>query len=89
MSYGHRPSNRVETIDMKHKHENEILSRLLELTNGIPYEITPEERAELEEVKDYQKNREKDRVRQERLNERRREEKRLLDQARGNTAEAT
>ena len=86
---GQQLSDRIETIDIKYKHENDILSRLLELTHGVPYEITPEERAELEEVKDYQTDRERDRARQAKLNETKREEQRLLNLARGNTAKVT
>jgi len=81
----HNPLNRVETIDMKHKHESEILSRLLELTNGAPYETTPEEHAELMELEDHKRSSQRDREAQARLNEVKKQEKALLDQARGIT----
>lgn len=68
---------------MKHKHESEILSRLLELTKGIPYEASPDELAELRDVDDEKRRSDKDREAQARLNEVKRQEKALLDLARG------
>ena len=79
----HSPADRVETIDMKHKHESEILSRLLELTKGTPYEASPDELAELRDVDDERRRSDKDREAQARLNEVKRQEKALLDLARG------
>ena len=80
-----KPSHvgRIETIDMKHKHESEILSRLLELTKGMPYEASLDELAELRRVDDEKRQSEKDRKAQARLNEVHRQEKALLDLARG------
>ncbi len=80
---GQAPSDRIATIDMKHKHESEILSRLLELTKGKPYEASPEELAELGNVDDEKRLSERDREAQARLNELKRQEKALLDLARG------
>ena len=68
---------------MKHKHENEILSRLLELTKGNAYEASPDELAELRDVHDEKRRSERDREGQARLNEVKRQEKALLDLARG------
>lgn len=68
---------------MKHKHESEILSRLLELTNGVQYEASPDELAELRDVDDEKRRSERDREAQARLNEVKRQEKALLDLARG------
>ena len=79
----HLSADRIETIDMKHKHESEILSRLLELTNGIPYEASADELAELRDVDDEKRRSDKDREAQARLNEVKRQEKALLDLARG------
>ncbi|KAL6717462.1 hypothetical protein ACLMJK_005377 [Lecanora helva] len=87
-SSNHAPAERIESIDMKHKHESEILSQLLELTRGQPYEITPEERIELREVEDYKRSSTRDREAQAKLNEVRRQEQALLDQARASTASA-
>ena len=80
---GHKPADRIATIDMKHKNESEILSRLLELTKGVPYEATPEELDELMEVDVEKRRSERDREAQAKLNEVRRQEKALLDLARG------
>lgn len=80
---GHTPANRMETIDMKHKHESEILSRLLELTKGMPYEASPDEMAEMTDVDDEKRRSERDRGAQARLNELKKQEKALLDLARG------
>ena len=79
----HSPSKKVETIDMKHKSESEILSRLLEMTKAMPYEATPDELAELRDVEDYNRKTTKDRAAQSRLNQIKRQEQALLDQARG------
>ena len=68
---------------MKHKHENEILSRLLELTKGKSYEASPDELVELRDVDNEKRRSERDREGQARLNEVKRQEKALLDLARG------
>lgn len=68
---------------MKNKHESEILSRLLELTRGMPYEATPDELAELRDANEEEKRSERDREAQARLNEVKRQEKALLEMARG------
>ena len=83
----HPRSNKVETIDIKNKHETEILSRLLEMTNGTPYEVSQEEEFELMEVEDYSRNSERDREAQAKLNEATRQERALLEQARGAVTE--
>jgi DNA-binding protein H-NS len=41
---------RVVTINMKHRHESEILSQLLALTNAVPVEPTPEEVEQLQQL---------------------------------------
>ena len=81
--FGHTPADLTAMIDMKHKNESEILSRLLELTKGVPYEATPEELDELKEVDVEKRRSERDREAQAKLNEVRRQEKALLDLARG------
>lgn len=80
---GNAPAKRIVTIDMKHKHESEILSRLLDLTKGVPYEATSDELAELRDVDAEKRRSERDRQAQARLNEVKRQEKELLDLARG------
>ena len=68
---------------MKHKSESEILSRLLEMTKAMPYEATPDELAELRDVEDYNRKTTRDRAAQSRLNQIKKQEQALLDQARG------
>ena len=80
---GHASADRIATIDMRHKHESEILSKLLELTKGVSYEASPDELAELRGVEDEKRRSEEDREAQARLNEVKRQEKALLDMARG------
>ena len=82
MSSSRNPLDRVETIDMKHKHESEILAQLLELTNAHQYEITGEEQSEMRDVEDQERSGQRDREAQFKLNEVKRQEKALLDQAR-------
>lgn len=77
------PADTIATIDMKYKTESEILSRLLELTKGVQYEASPDELAELRDVDDEKRRSERDREAQARLNEVKRQEKALLDLARG------
>lgn len=77
------PADTIATIDMKYKTESEILSRLLELTKGVQYEASPDELAELRDVDDEKCRSERDREAQARLNEVKRQEKALLDLARG------
>ena len=79
----HAPFDRTETINMKHRHESEILSELLGLTKATPIAVTEEEEAVLEELKEEERRAEADRVRNSRYTEQKRQEKALLDQARG------
>ena len=79
----HNSSKKVETIDMKHKSESEILSRLLEMTKAMPYEASPDELSELRDVEDYNRKTTRDRAAQARLNQIKKQEQALLDQARG------
>ena len=68
---------------MKHKRDSEILDRLLELTKATPYVASPDEEAELREVDENKTRSERDQKAQMRLNQIRRQEQALLDQARG------
>lgn len=68
---------------MKHKHESEILEKLMALTKGIPYEASPDELAELQDVGDYKRRSEEDRQGQAKLNAIIQQEKALLEKARG------
>lgn len=79
----HRPFERTETINMKHKHEADILSELVDLTRATPVVATPEEEAELQQLADEEKRSAADRIRNAAYSEQKRQEKALLDQARG------
>ncbi|KAI4195270.1 MAG: hypothetical protein LQ350_007289 [Teloschistes chrysophthalmus] len=79
----HTPFERAETISMKHRHESQILSDLLNLTKATPVVASPEEEAELQALADEKKRSEADRVRNAAYTEQKRQEKALLDQARG------
>lgn len=82
----HNPWDRTEIIDMKHKHESEILNQLIEKTGAIAYEPSADEVAELEEVAEDKRRRERDREREAKFNEAKRQELALLEQARGSTS---
>jgi len=51
---------RTETIDMKHKHESEILKQLMALVDGKQVQPTAEETQELSDLEDQRKRSEKD-----------------------------
>ena len=77
---------RTEVIDMKDQHESEILKRVMELTGATPVSATAEEVAEMEELGVQQKRSAQDRMRMAKVNEQKRQEQALLDQARGTMA---
>ncbi|KAL8798595.1 MAG: hypothetical protein Q9182_006530 [Xanthomendoza sp. 2 TL-2023] len=79
----HAPFERTETIDMKHRHESKILSELMDLTKATPVIATPEEEAELRKLAEEERQSGLDRARNAAYTERKRQEKALLDQARG------
>ncbi|KFZ12811.1 hypothetical protein V502_06915 [Pseudogymnoascus sp. VKM F-4520 (FW-2644)] len=76
---------RVVTINMKHRHESEILSQLLALTNAVPVEPTPEEVEQLQELAAQQEVSEKDSARHRVFNEEKKREEAILAQARSAT----
>lgn len=77
------PFERTETIDMKHRHESQILAELIGLTKARPVVATPKEAEELQKLADEEKCGALDRARNAVYLERKRQEKALLDQARG------
>ena len=83
---GHTPFERVESIDMKHKHETEILEKLMRLTKAMQVVATAEEDAELQALEDQRQRSEADRKGMAEVNERKRREKSILEQARGGLA---
>ncbi|KAL9031520.1 MAG: hypothetical protein Q9196_000458 [Gyalolechia fulgens] len=79
----HIPFERTETINMKHRHESDILSELIGLTKATPVVATPKEAVELQKLADEEKRGALDRARNAAYTEQKRQEKALLDQARG------
>jgi large subunit ribosomal protein MRP49 len=73
---------RVVTINMKHRHESEILSQLLALTNAVPVEPTPEEVEQLQQLAAQQEVSERDSARHAIFNAEKKREKAILAQAR-------
>lgn len=74
---------RIEVIDMKHKHESEILKQVMELTQATPVSATPEEEAEMQALEEQKKKSAQDTLRSQKLNDLKRQEEALLEQARG------
>ena len=72
---------------MKHKHESDILSQLLSITQATPVVATPDEVVELRQLEDQRKRSEQDALMMAGVNEKRRREQALLQQARGSVAE--
>lgn len=82
----HEPFDRMETIDMKHVRDSEIMSLLMTLTKATPVIATPEERSELEAMREDDAIRRQDALIGAEHRSKIREEKALLDQARGTVA---
>ena len=81
------PFDRVEAIDMKHKHESEILAQVVEITRAKKVEATADEEAALRHLEEFRKRSEQDAVLMAKVNEKRRREQALLEQARGHMVE--
>ena len=82
------PIERIESINMKHYHESEILEQLMRVTKATSVLATAEDEAELQALEEQKQRGEVDRERMAEVNERRKREKRLLEQARGGLAAA-
>ncbi|KAL8655198.1 MAG: hypothetical protein Q9210_001027 [Variospora velana] len=83
LTSNHTSFERTETINMKHKHEWDVLSELMDLTKATPVAATPGEATELQQLANEEKRSAADRARNAAYTEQRRQEKALLDQARG------
>lgn len=70
---------------MKHRHERDILSDLLELTRAVPVVPSAGAGAELQQINEDKRRSEEDRIRNAAFMEQKRHEKALLEQARGLT----
>ena len=80
------PTERTVTINMKHRHESEILSQLLSITRAVPVEPTQEELVQFKELEEQRRLSEKDTQRSQAVNEKRRRAEAMLAQARGEVA---
>lgn len=67
---------------MKNVHSSEILKRFLDVTKAQPYEATAEEKAELQEVKEFNERSQADREAQDKLNKAKAQEAAILEQSR-------
>ncbi|KAI9834891.1 MAG: hypothetical protein M1819_002799 [Sarea resinae] len=83
----HTPFERVQTVNMKHKHESEILAKLMELTKAVPVEATAEELEELRELEEQAAQGERDARRMEQINAQQKRREVMLAQARGDMAQ--
>lgn len=79
----------MESVDIKHRHESEILAQLMELTKAETVVATPEEEEQLRQMEEDNRKSAEDAQRSAEVNEKRRREAALLDQARGEVAEAS
>ena len=79
-------TDRVETINMTHTTNSEILDAVVRLTKAYPVEPTVEERAELRSLEEQSVRSKRDSKRSLEVREARRREKELLEQARGDIA---
>ena len=73
---------RVEVIDMKHKHESDILRELLKTTGAEEIKTTEEEKFQLQEIEEEKARSDQDRIRSRNDLEAKRREAQLLAQAR-------
>ena len=74
---------RTAVVDMLNQTESEILRQVVELTGATAVTATKEEQAEIRELEAQGKRSELDMARTARMNEQRKQEKALLEQARG------
>src|SRR5438045_3822120 len=79
-------TERVETIDMKHRHSAEIFSQFLTLTNARELEPTPDEKEQLQELKIYQARSARDRARNKAYHDAKKREAAILAQAKAEIA---
>lgn len=78
----HQPFDRTHLIEMKHRHRDEILHELLEVTQGRVVSPSEEERTELDEMDQQNRRSDHDREVQKSVLLKRRREREMLEQAR-------
>jgi len=74
---------RLETINMKHRSESEILDELMKLTEARVVRATAEELRQIQELGEANRKREQESMKGAILNADRKREKALMEQARG------
>lgn len=79
-------NERVATIDMKHKHSSAILEEFLKKTGAVPVMPTPQDEAELREIKELEERANYDRARVKKKVDAAKKEAQLLAQARNEVA---
>lgn len=82
------PTERTATINMKHRNESEILTRLLAITKAVPIEPTKEDLEQIRDLEEKQRLSEEDSKRSQAVNEKRKLTEAMLAQARGEVAAA-
>lgn len=81
-------NERAEAIEMKHRHESEILDRLMKVTRAVQVQPTEEEELELRQMEEERIKSEEDRRRMAAVTAQRLREKELMAQARASIAGA-
>ena len=82
----HDPTERIETIEMKHKTNAEILDEFVRVTKAYPVEPTVEDREELRVLEEQRVKGLRDSKLSQEVKARVKREKELLEQARGDLA---
>ncbi|TKA32952.1 hypothetical protein B0A50_01178 [Salinomyces thailandicus] len=82
----HAPTERVQTIDMKHRTDSEILQEVIRLTKAFPVEPTPEEQEEMRLLEEQRVRSTRDSKLSQEVRARQKREQELLEQARGDLA---
>ncbi|KAI6790651.1 hypothetical protein KC363_g7528 [Hortaea werneckii] len=85
----HAPTDRVQTIDMKHRTNLEILQDVIRLTKAFPVEPTPEEQEEMQLLEEQRVRSLRDSKLSQEVRARQKREQELLQQARGDVASQT
>ena len=78
----HKPFSRTHLVNMKRKHQPEILREVLIATQAREVQATEEETAQMRELEDQRQRSQADASLQQEVRARRKREKQLLDQAR-------
>lgn len=81
----HTPTDRVETIDCKERTNGEIMEAVVQLTKAYPVEATAEDREELRVLEEQRLRSLRDSKLSQDVRARKKRERELLEQARGDT----